>query len=224
VSNIYGFAQQENVGRAADGTAVGIRAFRDGAIIEVPWLQALCFEGRMFTTHFGVTDMAAAVANLAANAAAMDYTEIDMLCTIPATIALVPVYFKVGFSAIGTIADTEAMLGWGSGGVIGANSVAVVPRNLRPGSGIATVCTVATQGDAAGTAVTLTGVIFREATTALTGVAATAAQLGYEWSVTRAGVVPVIEGARQLVGLTNSQAGTGFETYVWAELPISAVV
>ena len=223
MADLYGFVQQQNVGRAAEGTSRGVRLTRDGAIVQVPWLQALCLEGRVFVTHFGATDMATTEATFAAGD--IDGTEIDMLATIPATVACLPVYAKCAFDAIGTIDEVDFMVGWGSGGVIGANSVAVVPRNLRPASGVAPLITVATQGDAAGTAVTLTGVIFHEATFGLTGVAATPAQLGYEWSaMSSGGVVPVIEGARQLVGLTGSQAGTGYQTYVWVELPISAVV
>lgn len=224
MSHTFVNAQQLSPARVADGTDVKLRATRDGAALQIPWLQALSLEGRVFGVEFGSANKAVVLVGTF-GAGAVDLDEFDLLQIVPATVGIIPAYFKVGFSAHGTGA-CEVALVWGNTGVINATNIACTPYNLRPASSNVSACTVNGLGNDAGTAMVVDGVIFVEATTALTGVAGTPAQLGYEWSVNDSGVMPIIEGLtapeRIVAGFAASNAGTGWLTYMWAELPISA--
>lgn len=221
MSDIHGFVQQDSVARKSDGTVTGIRVTRDGSLIQVPWLQALCLEGRMFGVGYGATNLSASTVGTF-GAGGIDLGEFDLLQQIPATVAVLPVYFKVVLETIGTIAAVDILLAWGAGGIPGTD-LDLVPYNLRPGSSNVTACTLTGLDDGDGTDITLAGYIYREGTTALTGVAATPAQLIPAYTPMKAGFIPVIEGARQIAGYASAQESAGFITYVWAELPISAI-
>ena len=156
------------------------------------------------------------------SSAAADFDEFDFLQTLPAggTVGIIPIYFKPVFEAIGTIAAVDVILAYGSGGVVGANSITPTAVNLRPDSSIASVCTLSALGDDGGTVIALGGYIYREGGTHLTGVAATGQTLMPEWSIGKAGFAPVIVGAsRQVAAFLSSQAGTGYIHYQWLEMP-----
>ncbi|KKL48825.1 hypothetical protein LCGC14_2321640 [marine sediment metagenome] len=213
-------------GRAtSDKQIMAARGTRDGSLYTADWLQALSMEGRVYGVAFGDANLGIVTVGTF-GAGAIDLDEFDLLHTIPATVVCIPIYFKVAFSAIGTILSSGAALVYGSGGVI-SNGISATPANMRPGSNNTSASTVTGLGDDGGTAMTVGGVFFREASTALTGVAGTPAQLGYEWTVATAGYIPVLEGLaspnRQVAGFAHGQAGTGWITYVFAELPISAI-
>ena len=225
MADLYGFVQQNSPGRAADGTSRGVRVTRDGAVLEVPWIQALCLEGRLFGCGPGATALGVAAGTFGAGA--IDTDEFDYLQTIPATVAVIPVYLRVSMVTVGTALESGMHAFWGASGVIGANSVAVTPHNLRPASSNLSACTVAVLGDDGGTTFVPAGLICRDVTTALTGVAGTPQQFIPQWSVAQAGFTPVLEGlaspGRQISIWVDGQAGTGYIHFVYAELPISAV-
>ncbi len=225
MSVLQSYISQNDCVRGAEDALKNLRLIRDGSLSVIPWTQALVLEGRVFGVSFGAANMSTTVGTFGAEAA-IDLDEIDMLQTIPATVAVMPLYFKCAFVAIGTIAATQVVLTWGAGGV-GSAGITCTPYNLKPASSSVSACTVTGLHDNGGTAIVNAGVIFREATTALTGVAATPAQLGYEWTAGRTGFVPVIQGlvspTRQIAAWAKAQGGTGYLMYQYAELPVSDV-
>jgi hypothetical protein len=225
MTEIRGVTNQKTVVRTDEDDRRNIRLGYGGETINIPWLQALVLEGRMFGVAYGAANNTVATVGTF-GAGAIDLDEFDLLQTVPATVAVLPAYYKVAFDAIGTIAAVHVALAWGQTGVITAG-ITCTPYNLNTGSTLTSLCTVAGLGDDGGTACTVSGVIYQEATTALTGVAATPAMLGYEWSAGKAGFVPVIKGlvspTRQVFGWAAAQGGTGFITYQWAELPLEAI-
>ncbi|KKN82257.1 hypothetical protein LCGC14_0310700 [marine sediment metagenome] len=216
-----GFVQQQSVSRHSDGTSRGIRITRDGSVIQVPWLQALCLEGRMFGAQCGdaTTDPVGAGTF---GAGSVSLVEFDYFHVIPVNTTILPVYMSVAFLAVGTAAEAGIHVVWGSGGVAGT-SITLVPFNMRPSSSNSTNCTVTALDDGDGTIIVVAGVIYEQVTTALTGVAGTSQQYVPEFSVTKCGYVPVLEGAVQLAMYANGQASTGYLTSMWAELPSSAI-
>jgi hypothetical protein len=184
-------------------------------------------EGRVFGVSYGAANKdIVSVGTFGTQAATIDLDEFDLLQTIPATVAVIPVYFKVAFVGIGAAGATQAVLAWGNTGVI-SGGITAVPYNFRPASDNLSATTVVGLGADGGTALVVAGVIYHEASTALTGVAGTPAQLGYEWSVKQAGYLPVLEGlagtGRQVIGCAHGHTTTGYMTYAFAELPIAAV-
>jgi len=216
---------QTTVIRVKEDAARALRLTRDGAVVEIPWIQALGLEGKLFGAGPGATALGVAVGPFGAGA--LDMTEIDYLQTIPATVAVLPVYIRVNLVAVGTVLESGFHAFWGAAGVIGANSVAVTPHNLRPGSSNASLCTVACLGDAGGTAFVPAGLIAREVTTMLTGIAASPQPFIPSWSAASAGYFPPIEGAtspgRQIAIFVDGQAPSGYIHLVWGELLIADV-
>ena len=213
----------KNQGIARNSGHMAWRGLTDGAGVVVPWFQALILEGYGFTTQFGAADLEDTDPGTF-GAGGVDLTEFDMLQTLPAngSVGIIPIYFKPILEAIGTIAAVDILLAYGSGGVIGANSVANTAKNLRPDSNIATACTIASLGDAAGTTLSMAngGYIWREGTTALTGASTNNAPMFGEWSAMKHGNAPVIVGAsRQVAAYVSAQASTGYVHYQWIEMP-----
>jgi len=222
MSNIHGFTQQDNVSRAADGTSVGIRATRDGAIIQTPWLQALCLEGRVFGAFGGAADLDATGPGTFGDGA-VDNDEFDFHCIIPSTVAILPVFLAMPAVAIGTIDEVTFASAWGTDSVVGAGGISLTAYNVRPGSSNSSDCTVGALYNTGGTALAEEGFLVVNSSTALTGVAATPAQLVPAYSAATSAFVPVLEGARQWVGWNAGQATTGYILASWVELPIAAV-
>lgn len=220
-------AQQGSPERVAEGLPIQLRSTRDGSVIQVPWVQALCLEGRVYGISYGAANLTLTIATFGTNASlALDET--DLLQTIPETVAVIPVFFKVGFVGLGTAAEVSAVLAYGKGGVVSGGVTSIIPYNYRPGSGNKSACTYVGLANKGGTVITLEGIIYHESSTALTGAANEPAQLGYEWSVEKAGYLPVMEGkpstGRQVAAWAHSaQASTGYLSYVFAELPIADI-
>lgn len=223
---LHGFVQQDNISRASDGAPAGMRLTRDGAVVGIPWVQALCLEGRVFGVQGATTDLAI-TAGHAFGDGILDMDEFDYLHTVPPVVAVLPVYYGVAYSAVGTVDESGLVFGWGSGGVEGGSGVTLNPFNLKTGSSNTSSCTVVAFDDGGGTAVTLAGIISCNITFALTGAAASAQQFVPSWSVATASYVPVIEGktgtGRQIAAWHAGQAGVGYITSTWVELPINAV-
>jgi hypothetical protein len=225
---------QKNVSRVGDGTGfMPIRGLRDGTVVVVPWYQALVLEGRVYSCAFGATDQGATDPGTF-GAGGVDLTEFDFLMGIPASKAVIPLYFHAIFEAIGTVAALDVLMVMGTAGVAGANSVANTPRNALLG-GDASSCAVATVADAAGTAITVQGTVYRAGGTYLTAAAGDLPRTDFEWSALY-DVAPVIPGAgatpaagtplaanAQLAAFASAQAATGFMTVKFAELPAAAV-
>ncbi len=215
-------------GRAtSDKQIMAARGTRDGSLYTADWLQALSMEGRVYGVAFGDANLGIVTVGTF-GAGAIDLDEFDLLQTIPESVAVIPTYYKVGYVAIGTIAALQTILVYGNSGVINAGTTATTPYNFRASSGNRSACTVDILGDNVGTAITIDGVIFHEAVTAITGEAGDAAPMGmHEWTAATASYLPVLDGAtgtgRQVAGFAHGEGSTGFLTYAWAELPISAI-
>ena len=226
MSDLRIMSNQGSVNRTQDTNWVAVRGLRDGSISQIPWLQALCLEGRMFGMQCGDATLDP-VGPGTFGAGAVDLDEFDYLQTVPATVAVIPVYFAVGFVGVGTAAECGIHLLWGSTGVISNGTATNTIFNMRPGSSNSSACTVATLGDDGGTAFVPAGVIYENVTTAITGAANTPQQFVPPYSAATAPYIAVIEGLaspnRQIAGFTNGQAATGYLTSVWAELPIADI-
>ncbi|KKN82258.1 hypothetical protein LCGC14_0310710 [marine sediment metagenome] len=198
-----------------------MRISRDGSYMALPWLQALCLEGRMFGAQVGSAS-ATITAVGTFGAGVIDLDEFDWLQTIPANVTCLPVYFATAFVGMGAVGETGLVLLYGAGGVINGG-VTVTPYNLRPSAGVGSQCTIGALGADGGTVIVPTGVFFDQIATQLLGAATNPAQFVPEFSVDKYGFVPVLEGATQLAAFSPATAGTGFITAAWVELPSSAI-
>ena len=199
-------------------------------MVAIPWVQALSLEGRVYGTQISSADLNIVTKGPFGNETTdgvIDTDEFDMLQTIPEQIVVMPVYFQVGMFTPGSVAAVNIVLCWGKDGVAGASPVTFTTYNMKTGSGNKSLCTVVGVADEGGTAITLEGIIFNEATTALVGAANTPQQIDIYWSAKEAAFTPVLEGKtdldRQVAGWCCGQTAQGYMVYQYAELPISAV-
>lgn len=220
--------QTTAVDRVSEGTDVYIRAFRDGSLTTAQFFQALAIEGRCFCANIGTLTTPATFA-----ATAIDGTEPDIILEVPSGVTVLPISLDIQMEAYGTNAIFECVAAYGTGGSRGAatGGTAITPVNLRTDAprGSSCVC-YSTIDDATATYLTGNKVEFfrnglQSAITKATAVnnIANADFVHFNWSAAISGFQPVIVGAAQLFVNAMSQAGTGFMTLVWAELPTTSV-
>jgi len=226
---LTGVVAQSSAKRSAEDTFHNTRMLRDGSVATIPWTQALTLEGRVYGAAPGATALGVAAGSFGAGA--IDTDEFDYLQTIPATVAVLPIYIRVCIVTIGTAAEAGFHAFWGGAGVIGANSVAVTPHNLLTNSSNTSACTVATLGDDGGTTFVPAGLIARDVVMGITPNITATTAIGSTfipaWSAITAGYTPTITGlaspARQIVIWANGQAAAGYIHHVFAELPIADI-
>jgi len=225
MSHTYILGQQNSPSAVSDAVDLKLRGTRDGAAFTAPWIQALVLEGRVFGSGNGATALGVAAGTFSDGA--LDTDEFDYLQTIPATVAVIPVYIRLCIVTVGTALETGFHAFWGGSGVAHATNVAVTPHNLRPGSSNVSACTVVTIADTGGTAFVPAGLIARDVAMMLTPAANQATAFIPQWSCAQAGYAPVIEGGvsptKQIAIFVTGQAETGYLHHVWVELPIARV-
>ena len=130
----------------------------------------------------------------------------------------------------GSAAKFECMAISGVDGVLGNDSTSVTPVNIRTDSPHGSLCTVSGAATlTSGTAIT--GVEFFRDGHIMTTTPITAnndegagQKTSFTWSHKTSGYAPVIIGNGQLGVFASTEAGTGFITVVWVEIPSSRIV
>ena len=225
MTEMEGVVQQQNVARASDGTTRGIRLTRDGAILQVPWIQALCLEGRVMGASGGSASLVYTGPG-SFGTGAIDTDEFDYLQTIPTTVAVIPVFYNAIFELVGTVDFVSNLLVWGHSAVSGGTDFALVPYNLRPGAGIDSLCSIIACAATGGTAITLGGTVFMSGSTMMSDTTTTGANVLPPYTATTCSYIAVIEGsatASFLAGFHSGQAQTGYLLSQGIELPIAMI-
>lgn len=222
---LTGVIAQSSVKRGPEDGFKNARMMRDGTISIIPWIEALVLEGKVYGAAPGATALGVAAGTFGAGA--IDTDEFDYLQTVPATVAVKPIYIRVCLLSVGTALEAGFHAFWGAAGVTGANSVAVTPHNLLTNSTNTSACTVTTLGDDGGTTFVPAGLIARDVSLLLTPAANQAAVFIPQWSAASAGYSPTITGltspGRQIAIWANSQAGAGYIHHVFAEFDIGEI-
>lgn len=224
MSDIQGFAQQLNVGRTTDGNRVGIRTTRDGALIALPWYQALVLEGRVFGIHAG------SVTTPIAGHAAIDADQPEAAAWFADGTAAIPLSIRATMETGATTLAQGGMMCAVSNIAVGAGtSTAATPFNLNMASNVGI-----TTGATAGVAYTgngtdpLTAGNFLELARVSAVVDADAATSGIVlpslfWSAATGAVAPIIQDVGSILLYGEAAANTLFGEIVWAEIPESAL-
>ena len=200
-----------------------VQGTRDGATYTADWILARCKEGRVFIGNLGTATGPATF-----GAGAIDTTEFDYFISVPAGTTVIPLEISVTMEVWGTAALFEYMAVYGTGGVTGAGS-SITPLNMRRGAPITSNCTVTGAAASGGTAIT--GVEFWRGGYMMTNTPTTAnnktgagQETSFKWSINDSGYSPIIVGAGQLGIFMSVEAGAGFITVVWVEVPSTRIV
>lgn len=217
--------QTSAVTRLSEGSDVYVRALRDGSLVNVPWVMALALEGKVFGVNAGVL-----TTPLTFNATIAD-GEPDLLVNVPSGTTIIPLFIRVDFEDTGT-AQVMDVLAVASPVYDNANtSTALTIRNLRSDLPYQSACSAMDVVTAGGTA--LESGNYFEFWRPYAGFAEDGfngstswgnnALHGASWTIGDSVVPPIIVGQGSLGVFASAQAGTGFITAIWAELPTANV-
>jgi hypothetical protein len=220
--------QSSSVSRVGEGADVYVKALRDGSLTTAAFFQAMAMEGRMYVANAG-----SVTTPITFGAGDITGTEPDLLVEVPSNMVVIPVSFILNVEAYGTTAIFQCILSAGKGGSRGAatGGTAVTPVNVRTDAPFASQSTIYSNIDT-GTATYLTTNAYefwrdglQKAVTQAAADATSPHRLEtFAWSAQATGTYPILVGASQLFAFAAGQAGTGFMTLTYVELPVSAIV
>ena len=210
--------QSTAIVRESEGNPVLLKALRDGTLTVESWVGALSLEGRVFTANSGV-----ASTGVTFGAGGLDTTEFDLHVAVPAGVAIIPLELNIHYEAYGTALLTENAMQSGSGSITGAGA-SITPLSSNLLTGLKSACIV-TGSAVAGTALTTDIKEIWRDIDQLTITIATVGQVrvpyAYRWSAMTAGVLDVVGPNQQVCIWAASNAGGGFISFKYAELPAS---
>ena len=218
--------QVSSVTRATDDDKwMNLRGTRDGAMISADWLTAMALEGRCYGINTGI-DTSPDVFTAAYTAA-----KPDILVTVPTGTTIIPVFIQVNMEDTGTAAVMDIMAVASSVYDAVTTDDDLVIYNMRMDAPNSSLCQAVAVVSAAGTT-PLTG-NFIEFWRGTAGFAADAFNgnttptneftTRAAWNVKDSLVPPVIVGQGSLNVYASSQAGKGFITVIWVEVPSTSI-
>jgi len=218
--------QTSSVTRLSDDDRwMDLRGTRDGSMITADWLTAMALEGRCFGCNTGVDTSPDTFT------AAYDATKPDILVTVPSGTTIIPVFIQVNMEDTGTVAVVDIVAVASSVYDAAYTGTALTIYNMRMDAPYASLCTAAAVISANGTT-PLSGnfVEFWRGTGGLAedafdGNATPTNELisRTAWNVKDSLVPPVIVGQGSLNIYAGAQAGKGFITAIWVEVPSTSI-
>lgn len=203
-----------------DGRYLKVQSTRDGAPFTARWVQAKAQEGRVFCANSSKVTTVTTF-----GAGSITTTEYDLMMNVPDGTIAVPLSIRIKMEAYGSTAIFECMASCGTGGSLSAADTDIVITNLRTDEPFKSNCSVGVAADSAGTYMTTNiSEFWRDGLMqSFTQESATINSVYppqvFKWSALSSGVYPVLVGASQLTIFASAQAGNGFITLIWVEVP-----
>ena len=207
-----------------------LRLQHDGAAFVTEWEMGLALEGRVYVATAGTV-----TTPITFGAGTIDTTEPDFDMSVPASTLVIPLEIRVYMETYGTNAQFECMASVGRLGVLGSTgATTVTPTNLRMDAPFTSTVSIVSNVDASG-ATYMTGNVtefwragqqFSITKTTASATAAVDDPNLFIWRRSESRVAPVLystAGITRLNVFATSQAGSGFITVIYAELPGSAL-
>jgi len=207
---------------SADDAYAKVQGTRDGAPFSADWVLARCLEGRVFIANAGVL-----TAPITFGAGTIDSTEYDLHLSVPSGTTVGILSVDVFLEVVGTNAILEGLAISGTGSTCGAGS-AITPRNYRSDAPYTSNCVI-TAAATATSGVAITGVEFfrfgynKIETVTSAGDSSGTLSRKFSWNHKDAGQMPILVGAAQLGVYCGAQAGQGFITVSYVEVPSTRV-
>ena len=218
--------QVSSVTRGTDDDKwMNLRGTRDGAMISADWLTAMALEGRCFGINTGVDTTEDTFT------AAYDASKPDILVTVPSGTTIIPVFVQVNFEDTGTVDIMDVMAVASSVYDAATTDDDLTIYNMRMDAPNSSNCQAVAVVSAGGTT-PLTGnfIEFWRGTAgknadAFNGNTTPTTQLVTRtaWNVKDSMVPPVIVGEGSLSVYASAQAGKGFITCIWVEVPSTSI-
>jgi hypothetical protein len=204
---------------ASSTTLEYIKCLKNGTLSVAQFGEVMSLEGRVFHVQGG-----SVTSPITFGAGSIDTTEPDLFIYAPAGTTIIPLEVLIAVETYGTTLLWESMIAIGNGGAVGTVTSAT-PVNMNLGHGNASRCTVGVASNNDSTYFTTTVAEIWRATETVAVTLATADDdstwqpANHVWRAKDAGYYPIVHGAGGLMAFSASQAGTGFVSAKWIELP-----
>ncbi len=214
--------QTTSVERKSEGAEVYMRMLRDGTVGVADWIALLSLEGRVITANAGT-----ATTPITFGAGGLDTTEFDLHVAVPSGAVIIPLELMVSFDTVGTALLLEVVMTSGKGSTAGAGTT-ITPVSSNPNTGFVSACTVTAASTATSGVYPTSEVdeIFhggRQLAIDIATVGQIREQETWRWFAKDSGILKVVGPSAQLVVFAAAQAGTGFITLKYAELPSTSI-
>ena len=208
----------------ADDIYQKLQGSRDGALWTADWVLARCDEGRVFCANAGTVSTP-----ITFGAGIIDEDEYDLHIAVPSGTIIGILEVTAVLEVVGTSALMEVMAKTGTGSTAGAGTT-ITPRNLRSDAPFTSNCTIIAAATAS-SGVEITGAEFFRDCLGKTVTVATAGASGgtlprkFTWNHKAAGYIPIVVGATGAACgvFCGSQAGQGFITVIYVEIPSTRI-
>lgn len=222
--------QTSAVSVESENSDVYLRAMRDGSLINMPWVMAKVFEGKVFCAMTGVLSADVTFAPVVAG----DMPDLTVL--VPGGTTIIPVYISVNFEDTGTplVLDVLAIASKVYDNDVTSTTTLVI-KNMRTDKAVGgSQCTALFKTTSGGTDLESAGYNYVEFWRPVSGFAEDAfanstARIGAhtnhaKWTIGDAVVPPIIVGTSTLGIYAGAQAGKGFITAIWVEVPTAELI
>lgn len=219
MSDMRVYGKQFNVAAGADGTWVGLRGLRDGSVVEVPWVQALVLEGRVFGVQAG------GVTTPIAGHAAIDADQPEIAVRVPSGASVVPLSARMAMETGATTLAQGGMMVAVSGIDVGAGtSTSFTPFPLNFNAPRASSCLAHHTYTGNGTDPLTAGnhIELARVSAVIDADAATSGIIPptLKWTAFD-DIAPLIAQVGSFLGYGEAAANTVFATLIWAEFDAS---
>ncbi len=222
--------QTSSVSVAAENSDVYLRAMRDGSLINMPWVMAKVFEGKVFCAMTGVLSADVTFSPV------VDGAMPDLSVTVPKGTTIIPVYISVNFEDTGStlVLDVFAVASKVYDNDVTSTATLVI-KNMRTDKALdGSQCVALSVITGSGTDLESSGYNYVEFWRPVSGFAEDAfggstARINHatnhsKWTIGDAVVPPIIVGTSTLGIYAGAQAGKGFITAIWVEVPTAELI
>jgi len=190
---------------------------KDGAIVSVPWVQAMVLKGKVFHAYVG---SATTPVTLDASYAA---TDPDISLDVPDGTAIIPLMVRVIIEAYGTTALFETFTLCSKTLAAASAGTLFLPINIATRQGKGSACKVyvgptVTDGNTTDAFEFNRNVQAKAVTIATADDDSTWQHNVTEWNIAQKGYAPVLHGEASMQTWAISQASSGYIQYEWLEL------
>jgi hypothetical protein len=212
---------------SSDGSYLSVQGTRDGAIFTADWYLARVMEGRVFGANVGVGTTPVTFA------AAYDANGPDFHLHVPSGTTVIPWDIQLVYDAVGTELTLEIIGLASSTGDSSVTGTASTIYSMRMDAPYSSNCTATGAVDAGGVTDPNAGnfIEFWREQRPLTDTVASGENdrqtLKFGWSAMQHPAPAIVGSGDSGSALTvygTSQAGTGFITAIWVEVPSSSIV
>ena len=198
--------------------AIDAKGLLDGTMSVADLISFLSLEGRIFTANVG-----SATTPITFGAGGLNTAEFDLHVLVPAGTRIIPLELYVSFDVFGTALLVEVVMTSGKGSTAGAGT-AVTPVSSNTNIGLGSACTL-TRKCTATSGVFMTSEVkeifhaSRQLAITIETVAQVREQEAFRWYAKDSGILDVVGPSAQLAIFAASNAGEGFITLKYAEIP-----